>query len=281
MTEPATLYVVATPIGNLEDLTRRAERVLAEVDVIACEDTRRTLKLLSRLGLKKTLISYYEPKEEKVIPKIIDLLAHGKDVALVTDGGTPAISDPGYRLVKAALAAGAIVTPVPGPSALTAALSVCGLPSDRITFAGFTPPKSGARKTALAELADRRDTLVLYESPRRVQALLADAQEVLGDRQVVLFREMTKVFEERIDGTISEVLGRLESVESKGEFTVLISGADADAVADEAQLIDLIQDALAQASEKPSQIAARLARQTNWPRKTVYELIEQVKNNKP
>ncbi len=268
------LFVVATPIGNLEDISRRAERVLAEADAVVAEDTRRTRALLSHLGLRKPLISHYEPKEERTIPKILRMLEEGKDLALVTDGGAPAVSDPGYRLVRAAVDAGYAVIPVPGPSALTAALSAAGLPTDLVTFAGFLPEKSGRRKKALGELADRRDTLVLYESPRRMAALLRDALEVLGDRRAVMFRELTKMHEERVEGSLYELIERIDGVELKGEVTLLLSGASEEAEKiGEAELEELVREELERGDDPPSKLAAKIARRTGVPRKQVYELV--------
>jgi 16S rRNA (cytidine1402-2'-O)-methyltransferase len=267
-----TLYVVATPLGNLEDLSRRAERVLAEVAYVAAEDTRRGRELLSWLGIKKPLLSYYQPREESAIPRILELLRAGSDVALITDGGTPAISDPGYRLARAALEAGIRVSPIPGPSALAAALSAAGLPTDRVTFAGFLPPRSKARRDALAELAGRRDTLVFYESPRRVVDFLRDALAVLGDREAVVFRELTKVFEEQLRGRLSELAAALSArPEVKGEVTVLIRGAEEQEKLTEAEAERLLAKALA-AGKPLGQAAAEIARLAGRPRKEIYAL---------
>lgn len=267
------LYVVATPIGNLEDITKRARRILAEVDFVAAEDTRRTRKLLTHLGISKPLISYYEPKEEKAIPEIIALLEQGKSVALVTDGGTPAVSDPGYRLVRAALEAGIKVTPVPGPSALAAAMSAAGMPTDLVTFAGFLPPKKTARRAALQSLATRPDTIILYESPKRIADLLGDALDILGDREAVIFREITKIHEEQIRGTISRTIELLKDKEIKGEITVLIRGSSRTIKEfPENELKELIREALQSGDRPLSQLASDLARQTGWPRKKIYEM---------
>jgi 16S rRNA (cytidine1402-2'-O)-methyltransferase len=272
VSSPGRLYIVATPIGNLEDLTRRAARVLGEVDLIAAEDTRQTRKLLAHLGLSKPLLSYYEPREEQALPKILALLQDGKSVALVTDGGTPAVSDPGYRLVRAALDAGIKVEPVPGPSALTAALSASGLPTDRVTFAGFLPPKTAARRAALAELADRRDTLVFFESPHRLPDFLADALATLGDREAVIFREITKAFEEQQRGTLSALPARFSGREIKGEITVVIRGAEARGKLSEEEVEAMLEQALAAADRPLSALAADVARATGWTRSEVYAL---------
>ena len=271
-----TLYIVATPIGNLEDMTKRAERVLSAVDRVACEDTRRTRKLLTSLGISKPLVSYYEPREEKAVPKIIGMLKDGDNVALVTDGGTPAVSDPGYRLVKAAADEGIKVVPVPGASALAAAVSASGLPSDRFTFSGFPPKQAGKRRKLLEELATRRDTLVFYESPNRVVAFMKDALDVLGERETVVFREMTKMFEERISGALSEVIGKVENSELKGEFTVLVSGSEGAGPPSDEMLAQMVEDALAD-GEKMSALASRIARETGLNKQTVYDLALRLK----
>jgi 16S rRNA (cytidine1402-2'-O)-methyltransferase len=267
-----TLYVVATPIGNLEDITLRARRVLGEVDLVAAEDTRRTRQLLTHLGISKPMLSYYEPREEKSLPQIIERLESGQSVALVTDGGTPAISDPGYRLVRAAHEAQIPVIPVPGPSALVAALSAAGLPTDRVTFAGFLPAKAGARRAALEQLKDRSDTLVFYEAPGRLEKLLAEALEILGDREAVVHREITKLHEEQIRGTLSELVEKLAGKEIKGEVTVLIAGASAqEQELTEAQLEGLIRAEL-DAGRSVKDVAAGLARDLGVSRKRVYAL---------
>jgi 16S rRNA (cytidine1402-2'-O)-methyltransferase len=221
-----TLHVVATPLGNLEDITLRAIRVLREVSLIACEDTRRTAVLLRAHGLTTAVTSYFEHNERWKGERILEALRAGRDVALVSDAGTPGVSDPGYRLVRDARAAGIPVVPVPGPSAAVAALSVSGLPSDRFLFVGFLPSKAAARRKALQDLAAVRETLVFYESPVRVVASLSDMADVLGDREAFLCREATKVHEEYIRAPLSElrtVLARRSSV--KGEFVLVVSGA--------------------------------------------------------
>src|SRR3989449_3923895 len=220
---PATLYLVSTPIGNLEDITLRALRTLKECDVVAAEDTRRTGQLLRHFGISKPLLSYFQFNEAKRSEEIIERLRRGEKVALVTDAGSPGISDPGERVVKAAIAAGFRVEPVPGPSALVAALTASGLPADEFHFIGFLPHKSGQRRTKLEQLRNIPGTLVLYESPFRVEKLLAELNEVMPSGKVVLARELTKKFEEFLRGTPAELLEALKKRSLKGEFVVMLS----------------------------------------------------------
>jgi 16S rRNA (cytidine1402-2'-O)-methyltransferase len=219
------LYVVGTPIGNLEDITFRAVRVLGEVAAIACEDTRQTVKILNRYGLKKPLISYFHPREGQRIPEIIRLLREGKDVALVSDAGTPGISDPGFPLIREALREGVAVVPVPGPAAVTTALSAAGLPTHRFLFLGFPPPRSTGLRKLLAARIDEEATLVFYLPTRRIPEFLEAVREVLGDRRVVVARELTKVYEEFLRGTVTELAAAIGSRALKGEATVLVEGA--------------------------------------------------------
>lgn len=227
-TPPGTLYVVATPLGNLEDVTLRALRVLREVALIACEDTRRTATLLRSHAIATPTTSYFEHNERWKGARILDHVRAGSDVALVSDAGTPGISDPGYRLVRDARAEGLPVVPIPGPSAVAAALSVSGLPTDRFRFVGFLPPKTAARRRDLAALADATDTLVFYESPQRVLSSLEDMIETFGDREAFLFREATKVHEEYARGRLSELRERLSARATvKGEIALVVAGATA------------------------------------------------------
>jgi 16S rRNA (cytidine1402-2'-O)-methyltransferase len=218
------LYVVATPIGNLEDLTFRALRTLGEASVIVCEDTRWTRKLLNKYSIKKKLISYYHPKESQKTPQIISLLKQGKDVALVADSGTPGISDPGYPLIREAITQGIKIIPIPGPAAITAALSVAGLPTHRFLFLGFLPPKKEATKKLLVSLKNEKATLVFYLPTRKLLSFLDLTRETIGNRQIVIAREMTKIYEEFLRGTTEELLKKLEEKKLKGEATVLIAG---------------------------------------------------------
>jgi 16S rRNA (cytidine1402-2'-O)-methyltransferase len=218
------LYIVATPIGNLEDITLRALRILGEVEAIACEDTRQTLKLLNRYGLKKRLISYFHPREGQKVPEIMALLGSGRDVALVSDAGTPGISDPGFPLIREALKARVAVVPVPGPSAVTAALAAAGLPTHRFLFAGFPPPKKEALRKLIASVRDEEATLVFYLPTRRIREFLGAVETGLGQRRVVIARELTKIHEEFIRGTAGELLAMLGQKVLKGEATVLVQG---------------------------------------------------------
>ena len=221
-----TLYVVATPLGNLADVTLRALRVLRESSLVACEDTRRTATLLRAHGIATPTTSYFEHNERWKGERILAALRAGRDVALVSDAGTPGVSDPGYRLVRDARAEGLPVVPVPGPSAAVAALSVSGLPTDRFLFVGFLPAKGSARRKALTELHGEPATLVVYETPQRVVASLVDMIEVLGDREAFLCREATKLHEEYVRAPLSELRDRLAERQTvKGEIVLVIAGA--------------------------------------------------------
>src|SRR5258705_1814170 len=218
-----TLYVVATPIGNLADITHRAVQVLSDVDLIACQDTRHTHKLLQHYGIKTKTVSYHEYNEQKRSSELIDLLKQGSDVAVVSDAGTPAISDPGFRLVHAAIEQNVPVIPIPGPSALVTALAASGLPTDEFFFAGFLPARSGARQSRLSELRSVPGTLVFYEAPHRLAAALRDAYEILGEREAVVARELTKLHEELRRGRLSELAGHYGADEHpRGEIVLLI-----------------------------------------------------------
>jgi len=222
---PGTLYLVATPIGNMEDMTFRAVRVLKECDVVAAEDTRRTGQLLKHFGLSKPMLSYFQFNEAKRSEEILERLKRGEKVALVTDAGSPGISDPGERVVRAVREAGLRVESVPGPCALVAALTASGLPTDEFHFIGFLPHKSGQRRKQLEALQQFAGTLVLYESPYRIEKLLVELGEVFPARPIVLARELTKKFEEFLRGTPAELLELTQKRSLKGEFVVLISGA--------------------------------------------------------
>ncbi len=220
---PGALYVVATPIGNLEDVTLRALRILREVDVIAAEDTRRTRALLTRYGLATPLTSYFEHNKLRRGPELLRRLQAGARVALVTDAGTPGISDPGFHLVRLCREAGVPVVPIPGPSAVVAALSVAGVPADRFVFEGFLPAKPGRRRARLRELAALDRPIVLYESPHRLAATLAALADTFGEAEVVLAREVTKQFEEFRRGTPAALRAEVEAVGVRGEVTLIVN----------------------------------------------------------
>ena len=225
---PATLYLVATPIGNLEDITLRAMRVLRECDVIAAEDTRRTGLLLKHLEIQKPMVSYHAHNEARRTEEILERLRGGEKVALVSDAGSPGISDPGERVVRSALAAGCRIEAVPGPCALVAGLTASGLPADEFHFVGFLPHKSGQRRNRLERLKEVPGTLVLYESPFRIGKLMGELAAIMPDRPVVLARELTKRFEEFLQGTPAELAARLRERPLKGEFVVMVGGDQAD-----------------------------------------------------
>lgn len=276
------LYVVATPIGNLSDITLRALDVLAAADTIACEDRRVTAKLLAAHGISTSTISYHEHNAARVRPRIMERLKRGETVALVTDAGTPLVSDPGYKLVRAAIEEGVPVVPIPGPSAALAALVASGLPSDRFLFAGFLPPRAAARRKALLELAAVPATLVIYESARRLPAALADMAEIMGPRAAAVAREITKLHEETRRDTLDRLAAAFQaSGPPKGEVVVLIAGASkAGDEIDEATLDGRLGAAMAQMSLRDA--AAEIAAATGLPRRRVYaralELAERRKD---
>jgi 16S rRNA (cytidine1402-2'-O)-methyltransferase len=218
------LYLVATPIGNREDITLRALRVLKEVDLIACEDTRHTRRLLEHFGISKPTISYHEHNEQARAAELVERLLAGEDIALVTDAGTPGISDPAYRIVKAATDSSIQVIPIPGASAMVAALIASGLPTDSFKFTGFLPHKKSARRRMLEGLKSERSTLVIYEAPHRIRETLVDALEIFGNREGVLARELTKIHEQFIRGTLAEIGEQVARENPRGEMTLVIAG---------------------------------------------------------
>jgi 16S rRNA (cytidine1402-2'-O)-methyltransferase len=271
----ARLYVVATPIGNLEDITLRALGVLAEVDLIAAEDTRRSLKLLARHGLDRPLIALHEHNEEQQATRLVERLSGGESIALVSDAGTPLLSDPGYRLVRQCVQAGIPVVPVPGPSAITAALSVSGLPTDRFSFEGFLPPKQSARIKRLKSLRTESRTMVFFESSHRIQASLADLEEVFGsDRSIALCREISKQFETILRGTLSKIRNQVETDanQRKGEFVLVVSGCEAITADNFPQALVLAHEL--QQHLGGSQAARIAARIHGVPRRELYAALE-------
>jgi 16S rRNA (cytidine1402-2'-O)-methyltransferase len=272
-TEKGTLYLVSTPIGNLEDITLRALRILKEVDLIACEDTRRTRILLSHYGIKTALTSLYDEIERKKGEVLLEKLLGGRSLAYVSDAGTPLISDPGYHLVRIAVAAGIPVVPVPGASAVITALSVAGMPSDRFAFFGFLPEKAGRRQSFLQKLKTLPMTLVFYESPRRIVDSLKDIRDILGDRDAAVTRELTKVFEEVIRGRVDELVAKLEEQGVKGEITLLVGGAPEKPGAGDGEIEALFREMDQQGDFSTRDLAARIAGELNLPRKRVYEVV--------
>jgi 16S rRNA (cytidine1402-2'-O)-methyltransferase len=276
---PGTLFVVATPLGHLEDVTLRALRVLPEASLVACEDTRRTATLLRAHGIGTVTTSYFEHNERWKGERILEALRSGRDVALVSDAGTPGISDPGYRLVRDAREAGLPVVPVPGPSAAIAALSVSGLPTDRFLFVGFLPPRAAARRRALEALASERSTLVFYESPVRVLDCLADMATALGDRDAFLCREATKVHEEYVRAPLSALLASLAAREVvKGEIVLVVSGAPEAAPAADGEPVALYRELAAEGRTRREAVK-EAARRLGLPARDVYRLVQEAEAN--
>ena len=269
-----TLYIVATPIGNLEDITFRAVRVLQEVDLIACEDTRQTHKLLERYNIANPLVSYHEHNERMRSADLLRELQAGKNIALVSDAGTPLIADPGYRLVQQARDQGIAVSPIPGASALLTGLSASGLPTDSFSFHGFLPPKKGQRRKLLEELRSSEETLVFYEAPHRILETLEDIEEILGPRPVVLAREVTKVHEEFLRGTAAEIrdaLGKRPIV--KGEITLMV-GKSETAEVDDTPLEEAVEK-LVQSGVPRMEALKTIARQRGLSKREVYKRVNE------
>jgi 16S rRNA (cytidine1402-2'-O)-methyltransferase len=269
---------VATPIGNLEDITLRALAVLRSADLVAAEDTRKTAQLLSRHGITKSLLSYHDHNESRRTPELLQRLRQGASIALVSNAGTPGISDPGYRLVSAAAEAGLRIVPVPGASAAAAALSASGLPTDAFVFVGFLSKKAGKRLAQIKTLASEARTVILYESPQRIVALVAELRQTLGDRRAVLARELTKIHEEFIRGRLSGILETLQDrPEVKGECTLLLSGAEPREQLPWDEAREDIRRALESASGGLSELARELAHKHGLPRKAVYAEAMRIK----
>jgi 16S rRNA (cytidine1402-2'-O)-methyltransferase len=273
------LYLVATPIGNLEDITLRALRILREADLIACEDTRQTRKLLEHYDIGRPVVSYHEHNEAARTVEILAALERGEFVALVSDAGTPLVSDPGYRAVAAAIERGFTVVPVPGPSASLAALAASGLPSDEFRFIGFVPSKPGARRKALAALAGETATVIAYETPHRILETLADMAEILGERRIVLARELTKIHEEFLRGSAQAVREQLEKRAAvKGEMTLVIAGA---------QSKQSVGDPLAEVRRLEAEGLDRMdaiktvAKQAGLPKRELYRLVTEQGSSHP
>ncbi len=269
------LYIVSTPIGNLRDITLRALDILRAADMVLAEDTRQTRKLLNAYGLDTPLIAYHDHNVAKQLPKVLKALGDGKIMAQVSDAGTPLVSDPGYKLVRAAIEAGYNVTAIPGASALLAALVVAGLPSDRFLFAGFLPAKQAARLRALNGLSSITATLVFFESPARIERTLMDMQTALGDRPAALARELTKKFEQTRRGRLSDILTTVHHEPPRGEIVLLVGPPETPSQWDSAQVDAALREAIAQNGVK--QAAKDIAEHSGWSKRDVYNRAIQLK----
>jgi 16S rRNA (cytidine1402-2'-O)-methyltransferase len=275
-----TLFIVATPIGNLQDISLRAIETLRSVDVIACEDTRHTQKLLNHLGIKKRLVSYHEHNEESRSVELVDALRSGRSVAVVSDAGTPAINDPGFRIVKKAIENNIEIVSIPGPSALITALSASGLPTDAFFFAGFLPAKKGERQRRLAELATLPATLIFYEAPHRLAASLDDCLNVLGDRNAVVARELTKVHEEFSRGKLSELAVKFRTQNPKGEIVLIIDrgGGESTAQISALRLPERVSELESSGLDRKTALK-QAAKEFNLTRSEAYRQIQNAKKS--
>lgn len=277
------LWLVATPIGNLGDISLRARQVLAEADLILCEDTRVTGVLLRHLGIARPLRSYHEHNAAHVRPELLRRLAAGERIALVSDAGTPGIADPGFKLVREAVARGIPVRTVPGPSAVIAALSVSGLPTDRFLFEGFLPAKAAARRRRLAQIADLDATLIVFEAPHRIAATLADMAEILGDREAALARELTKLHEQVVHGRLTQLQRRLGTeIPERGEFVVVVGPPHEPwlpTAAQEEEAVALLRSLLGEMSLKEA--VARAALRLGLPKRQLYALALALRESEP
>ena len=280
-TKPGTLFVVATPIGNLEDVTYRAVRVLKEVDVIACEDTRHTAKLLQHYGIDKPTVSYHEHNEVARAEELVGRLEQGISVAQVSDAGMPGISDPGYRVIKLAIERGIRVVPVPGPSALIAAVAASGMATDSFQFLGFLPARSGERRTMLETLLQAELTTVVYEAPHRIAETLQDVVEILGaERPVVLARELTKVHEEFVRGTAAELLRQCKDREPKGEITLLIGKGEPSTAEPRKDISSRLQEIMREQRLDESAALKTLAKEQGISKSEAYRELQRVRRKK-
>jgi 16S rRNA (cytidine1402-2'-O)-methyltransferase len=275
-----TLYIVATPIGNLEDMTLRAVRILREVDLIAAEDTRHTRKLLTHFGISKPLTSYFDHNKTLKGAVILEKLKDGISVALVSDAGTPCISDPGYQLVRDAVAAGVTVVPIPGACAAVAALSVSGLPTDSFIFEGFLPNRGGKRREKLTLLKEEKRLLIFYEAPTRLMATLTDINDILGDRDVVVAREITKMFEELLRGRVSTILDTLQGRQLKGEIVLLVAPSAETLTVCADSVAELLQRYLLSEGMTVKDAVRKVAQETGVPKGQVYDQALQLKGDK-
>lgn len=276
------LYIVGTPIGNLEDITLRALRILKEVDLIACEDTRHTQKLLSHYNITKTLVSYHEHNEMTRSPELLIQLEQGAKIALVTDAGMPLVSDPGYRLVTLCVRHKIPVVPIPGPSAMLAALAAAGLPSEEFLFVGFLPQRSGERRRMLEHLRIEERTMIFYEAPHRIAESVADAQEILGDRPACIAREVTKLHEEFLRGKLSQLAESLAAQPARGEITLVVGPPDPSAAtgqADSSQsLSDRVEELIRQAKLDRKEALKLAAKERGLTRRAAYEQLVESKD---
>lgn len=276
------LYVVATPIGNRDDITLRALDILQRVDLIAAEDTRKSGRFLAHHRIKNQLVSYHEHNETKRTPQLLEKLLAGTSIALISNAGTPSVSDPGFRLIAAAIEHKIVVPPIPGVTAATAALSVSGLPTDSFLFVGFAPKKKGKRTKFLKALGARSESLVFYESPKRIISLLQDIIACMGDRYAMLAREMTKLHEEFVRGTVSQILSVVSGRSTvKGECTLLVAGRDPSDEMDIQSLKAAIEAALENEIGSLSEISRTIAQEFGFPKKTVYDLALQIRGRRP
>jgi 16S rRNA (cytidine1402-2'-O)-methyltransferase len=265
-----TLYIVATPIGNLEDITLRAIRVLKEADLIAAEDTRHTKHLLDRYQIETQLTSYHDHNKEEKAPVLVARLLEGKSIALVSDAGTPGISDPGYFLINLAIDQKIPVVPIPGATAAIAALSISGLPTDSFVFEGFLPAKHQARIRRLQDLAQEKRTIIFYEAPHKILKTIEDMLEALGDRRAVITRELTKIHEETIRGTLSEILKHLKEGTIKGEFTIILHGAAAEPLKQDIDTAEYLKNLMIHRGLSKKEAIATAAEELGLPKKEVY-----------
>lgn len=271
----STLFLVATPIGNLQDISPRALDTLRHVRLIAAEDSRHSGKLLKHFGIATPITSYFEHNQRAKLDEVLTALGHG-DVALISDAGMPAINDPGHILVRAALEAGHAVSPIPGPSAPIAALAASGLPSDHFLYLGYLPRKSRERQRALQEVAALPYTLICLESPHRLLPTLGDFYQVLGNRRIAIAAEMTKLYERFFRGSLKEALAFYEEEPARGEFTIVVEGAQHDAETwGEAEVQAALEAGLA-GNQSPSQLARRVAADAGWKRSRVYDLLQEL-----
>ena len=272
-----TLYIVSTPIGNLEDITLRALKVLGSVRIIAAEDTRHTQKLLHHYDIHTPQTSYHDHNKEEKSAILIAKLKEGHDIALVSDAGTPGISDPGYYLINRAIDENIKITPIPGPTASIAALSISGLPTDAFVFEGFLPAKKAARRKRLQELLSERRTIIMFETPRRASSSLEDISEILGDRRVVLTRELTKMFEEVIRDKVSNVMEKIKGRSLKGEITIIVEGAHGEIIADTEDLKSYLEKLMKKEGLTLKDAVSRASKDMKLPKNKVYKEALKIK----